>query len=147
MARFMKKTVAFVLVLTTIFLFSTAAFAEYAEETVRYGNYTVEKAISSDNNIIIASMDVEPDEGYDFNNVNAEITVRWVHCTMDAIRPNNYITEVDTQTFNLNTFGGNVSLTIDELPDEHVIISATATYSLTISGVEKEFDPLTIYPY
>ena len=146
MARFMKKTVAFVLVLTTIFLFSTAAFAEYAQETdFPYGPYEIDKFLSSDNEIITASMNVQPDDGY--NNVEATIIVSWVHCPEDEIHPRNYITESDTYTFNLEELGGNVGVTIDELPAGHVIISVTASYKLKLFEDPAPLGSLTIYPY
>lgn len=146
MARFMKKTVAFVLVLTTIFMLSTAAFAVYEQELdFPYGPYLIDKFLSSDNEIITASMNVQPNDGY--NNVEATIVVSWVHCPEDEIHPRNYITETDTYTFNLKNLGGNVGVTIDELPAGHVIISVTASYKLKLFEDPAPLGSLTIYPY
>ena len=145
MARFMKKAVAFVLVLTTIFLFSTSAFAIYEQSPFEYGQYDIVKYIFSDNEIITASMSVLPNDGY--NDVEATITVVWVHCPEDEVHPRNYITETDTFTFNLEERGGNVGATIDELPAGHVIISATASYYLKLFETPAPLGSLTIYPY
>ena len=147
MARFMKKAIAFVLVLTTIFMFSTVAFADYTEGTAICENYKVKKYLSGNNSEIIATMNIERLNGASFTNVTAEITVTCEYCPSDAIRPSNYFTDVETKTFDLNELGGNVALTIDDVPNNHVVISATATYSLTISGQEKGAGSLTIYPY
>ena len=149
MARFMKKAVAFALVLTTIFLFSTSAFAtEIETATGSYCNYGISVTLTHGARYVTTTVMLTEDSS-NATNLNVDISIDYVYGPADALKPSNYRYGSKAMSFNESVDGLSLFVRTSDVPSNHVILEATATVNVYLDGetTEHEFCVLTIYPY
>lgn len=131
-----RKLTAMMLVLAFLFLLSTSAFAvsESAGPHI-YENITVNIGLSGGNKSATATIsftennNVIPDSATTYSGT---MTITYVYCPADAMRPSNYVTKTVSGSFSESANGENFSLTTNAIPSNCVMIQATCVYRATI---------------